>query len=86
MGVKKYGDWDKVEEEVNPGTETCECTRTKVQFLINSIARVFGKGKEASACDAPTTCCNEPDADAQETAVISQCSCAEDGDESRSCS
>lgn len=41
--MKKYIDWDKVEKETGPAEEACECTRSKLQSLIDFVAELFPK-------------------------------------------
>ena len=35
--MKKYVDWDKIEEETVSAEEACECTRSKLQSLIDFV-------------------------------------------------
>ena len=49
--MKKYVDWDKVEEETGSAEEACECTRSKLQGLIDFVVELFPKKKESSCCD-----------------------------------
>jgi hypothetical protein len=50
--MKKYVDWDKVEEEETSSAEdACECTRSKLQSLIDFVVELFPKKKESSCCD-----------------------------------
>ncbi len=49
--MKKYVDWDKVEEESVSTEEACECTRSKLQSLIDFVVDLFPKKKESSCCD-----------------------------------
>ncbi len=46
--MKKYVDWDKVEEESVSDEEACECTRSKLQSLIDFVVDLFPKKKESS--------------------------------------
>ena len=46
--MKKYVDWDKVEEETGSAEEACECTRSKLQGLIDFVVELFPKKKESS--------------------------------------
>jgi hypothetical protein len=41
--MKKYVDWDKVEEESVSAEEACECTRSKWQSLIDYVVDLFPK-------------------------------------------
>jgi hypothetical protein len=67
--MKKYVDWDKVEEESVSSEEACECTRSKLQSLIDFVVDLFPKKKESACCEEiPVTenCCaemNEADKD-----------------------
>ena len=49
--MKKYVDWDKVEEETVSSEEACECTRSKLQSFIDFVIDLFPQKKEASCCD-----------------------------------
>ena len=49
--MKKYVDWDKVEEESVSAEEACECTRSKLQSLIDFVVELLPKKKESSCCD-----------------------------------
>ena len=49
--MKKYVDWDKVEEETGSTEGSCECTRSKLQSLIDFVVELFPKKKESSCCD-----------------------------------
>ncbi len=49
--MKKYVDWDKVEEETGSSEEACECTRSKMQSLIDFVVELFPKKKESACCD-----------------------------------
>jgi len=49
--MKKYVDWDKVEEETGSAEEACECTRSKLQSLIDFVVELFPKKKGSSCCD-----------------------------------
>ena len=49
--MKKYVDWDKIEEETGSADEACECTRSKLQSLIDFVVELFPKKKESSCCD-----------------------------------
>ena len=49
--MKKYVDWDKVEEETGSAEEACECTRSKLQGLIDFVVELFPKKKESSCSD-----------------------------------
>ena len=49
--MKKYVDWDKIEEEPVSSEEACECTRSKLQSLIDFVIDLLPKKKEASCCD-----------------------------------
>ncbi len=60
--MKKYVDWDKVEEESISAEEACECTRSKLQSLIDFVLDLFPKKKESSCCaevSATENCCDE---------------------------
>ncbi len=60
--MKKYVDWDKVEEESVSAEEACECTRSKLQSLIDFVVDLFPKKKESACCEEiPVTekCCAE---------------------------
>ena len=48
--MKKNVDWDKVEEESVSTEEACECTRSKLQSLIDFVVDLFPKKKESSCC------------------------------------
>ncbi len=48
--MKKYVDWDKVEEESVSAEEACECTRSKLQSLIDFVVDLFPKKKESPCC------------------------------------
>lgn len=48
--MKRIVDWDKVEEETRSGEEACECTRNKLQSLIDFVVDLFPKKKESSCC------------------------------------
>ncbi len=43
--MKKHVDWDKVEEESVSAEEACECTRSKLQSLIDFVVDLFPKKK-----------------------------------------
>ncbi len=47
--MKKYIDWDAVENtEIDPN-ETCECTRSKIEGILNFFKRRFAtKGHEGT--------------------------------------
>ena len=49
--MKKYVDWDKVEEETVSASDACECTRSKLQSLIDFVVELFPKKKESSCGD-----------------------------------
>ena len=60
--MKKYVDWDKVEEETVSSEEACECTRSKLQSLFEFVRDLFPKKKASSCCEeVPVTenCCAE---------------------------
>ncbi len=60
--MKKYVDWDKVEEESVSAEEACECTRSKLQSLIDYVVDLFPKKKESSCCveiSVIENCCAE---------------------------
>ena len=42
---KSIIDWDKVEEETISTEEACECTRSKLQSLIDFVVELFSKEK-----------------------------------------
>ena len=46
--MKKYVDWDKIEEETVSAKEACECTRSKLQSLIDFVVALLSKKKESS--------------------------------------
>jgi len=48
--MKKFVDWDKIEEETVSAEETCECTRSKLQSLFNFVKELFPRKKESSCC------------------------------------
>ena len=48
--MKKFVDWDKIEEETVSAEEACECTRSKLQSLIDFVVELFPKKKESSCC------------------------------------
>jgi len=43
--MKKYVDWDKIEEETVSAEEACECTRSKLQSWIDFVVDLFPKKK-----------------------------------------
>ena len=45
--MKKYVDWDKIEEETVSAEEACECTRSKLQPLIDFVVELFPKKMES---------------------------------------
>ena len=45
--MKKYVDWDKIEEETVSAEEACECTRSKLQSLIDFVVELFPKKMES---------------------------------------
>ena len=45
--MKKYVDWDKIEEETVSAEEACECTRSKLQPLIDFVVKLFPKQMES---------------------------------------
>ncbi len=49
--MKRHVDWDKIEEETGPAEEACECTRSKLQSLIDFVADLFPKKKEPPCCE-----------------------------------
>ena len=49
--MKKYVDWDKIEEETVSAEEACECTRSKLQSWIDFVVDLFLKKKESSCCE-----------------------------------
>ena len=49
--MKKFVDWEKIEEETGSAEEACECTRSKMQSLIDFVVELFPKKKESSCCD-----------------------------------
>ena len=57
--MRKFVDWEQVEAETSPGTETCECTRTKIQSLIDSVMTFLGKGAPSPECDEAADCCDD---------------------------
>jgi len=48
--MKRIVDWDKIEEETVSAEEACECTRSKLQALIDFVVELFPKKKESSCC------------------------------------
>lgn len=48
--MKKYVDWDKIEEETVSSEEACECTRSKLQSVIDFVVDLLPKKKESSCC------------------------------------
>ncbi len=48
--MKKYVDWDKIEEETVSAEEACECTRSKLQSWIDFVVDLFLK-MESSYCE-----------------------------------
>jgi hypothetical protein len=48
--MKRIVDWDKIEEETRSEEETCECTRSKLQSLIDFVMDLLPKKKESSCC------------------------------------
>jgi len=51
VAMKRIVDWDKIEEETRSEEEACECTRSKLQSLIDFVVELFPKKKESSCCD-----------------------------------
>ena len=49
--MKKYVDWDKIEKETGSAEEAYECTRSKLQGLIDFVVELFPKKKESSCCN-----------------------------------
>jgi hypothetical protein len=52
--MKKYVDWDKIEEETVSAEEACECTRSKLQSWIDFVVNLFPKKmnqEEKSQCN-----------------------------------
>ena len=49
--MKKYVDWDKIEEETVSAEEACECTISKLQSLIDFVVELFPQKKEPSCCE-----------------------------------
>ena len=49
--MKKYVNWEKLEEETVSAEEACECTRSKLQSLIDFVVDLFPKKEESSCCD-----------------------------------
>ena len=47
VAMKKYVDWDKIEEETVSAEEACECTRSKLQPLIDFVVELFPKKMES---------------------------------------
>ncbi len=52
--MKKYVDWDKIEEESVSSEEACECTRSKLQSVIDFVVDLLPKKKESSCCTEMT--------------------------------
>jgi len=48
VAMKKYVDWDKIEEETVSAEEACECTRSKLQPLIDFVVELFSPEKMES--------------------------------------
>lgn len=48
--MKRIVDWDKIEEETRSGEEACECTRSKLQSLVDFVVELFPKKKKSSYC------------------------------------
>ena len=46
--MKKYVDWDKIEQESVTAEEACECTRSKLQSMIDFVVGLLPKKKESS--------------------------------------
>jgi hypothetical protein len=46
--MKKYVDWDKIEQENVTAGESCECTRSKLQSMIDFVVDLLPKKKESS--------------------------------------
>jgi hypothetical protein len=46
--MKKYVDWDKIEQESVTTGESCECTRSKLQSMIDFVVDLLPKKKESS--------------------------------------
>jgi hypothetical protein len=53
--MKKYVDWDKVEEESISAEEACECTRSKLQSLFDFVVDLFPKKKESCCAEMSET-------------------------------
>ena len=49
--MKKFVDWEKIEEETGSAEEACECTRSKMQSLIDFVVELFPRKKESSCGD-----------------------------------
>ena len=47
--MKKYVDWDKIEEETVSAEEACECTRSKLQSWIDFVVDLFQKKRNPPA-------------------------------------
>ncbi len=58
--MKKHIDWDAVEEQKIDSNEACECTRSKIQNIINQFKTLFLTPKKSSQCDS-TSCCSKTD-------------------------
>ncbi len=48
--MKKFVDWDKIEEQTGSAEEACECTRSKLQAMIDFVVELFPRTKESSCC------------------------------------
>jgi hypothetical protein len=49
--MKKYVDWDKIEEETVSAEEACECTRSKLQSWIDFVVDLFPKKRNPPATE-----------------------------------
>jgi hypothetical protein len=49
--MKKYVDWDKIEEETVSAEEACECTRSKLQSWIDFVVDLFPKKMNPPAAE-----------------------------------
>lgn len=65
--MKKYIDWEEVENtEIDPNA-TCECTRSKIEGIINYFKqRLTNKKIESTSCCSTSTCCESEQPDTQQ--------------------
>ncbi len=60
--MKKIVDWDEVEATEFDPNETCECTRSKIQEIVNyckTFLKIEQKGSDSSSsCCSTSQCCS----------------------------